>query len=416
MRQKIIGFYKIDGNKIGRGWFEQGPIRPPSEGRDCSLLLRVTRNCPWNRCEFCRTYKNERYSARSAEEVKADLDIVKALAEEIKAASWRLGFAGEIQEEIIIALVNSNPELYSRQYADAFLVHQRLQSLFNVANWLATGAKTVFLQDGNTPQIRPAELIEILKYIKQTFPVVERITSYARSKTIARKTSEDLQQLHRAGLSRLHIGMESGCDEVLAEVKKGVTAEEHIIAGKKVKEAGITLSEYIMPGLGGKKWSKKHALDSARVLSEIDPDFIRLRTFVPRRGTPLFERAQAGDFESLPEDEIVEEIGLFIDNLDCNSYLVSDQMCNLLWEVEGQLPADKLVILETIRKYLQKPFLERLKIQLERRLSSYLGAYGRLEEKTATQIQLAMEAINKEGSAAFPKVKEVLDNLKQAFI
>ncbi len=416
MQPKTVGYYKIDAEKIGRGWHELGPIRPPNEGRDCSLLLRVTRNCPWNRCAFCRTYKNERYSVRSVEEVVGDIKAVKALAEEIKAASWRLGFAGEINEEVILALINSNPELYSGEHNDTTLIQYRLHSLANVANWLATGAKTVFLQDGNTPQMRTADLVTILNYLKQAFPTVERVTSYARSKTIARKTAEELQQLRQAGLGRLHIGLESGCDEVLAEVDKGVTAEEHILAGKKTKEAGITLSEYLMPGLGGKRWSEKHALDSARVLSEIDPDFIRLRTLVPRRGTPLYERVLSGEFVPLSEDEIVAEIGLFVENLHCHAYLVSDQMCNLLWEIEGQLPEDKPAILERIRQYLQKPLLERLKIQLQRRLSAYLGIYGRLEGKTAEKVQLAMAALQKEAPDASRKVQEALDALKQAFI
>lgn len=393
-----------------------GPIRPPSEGRDASLLLRVTRNCPWNRCEFCATYKGKRYSVRTVEEVKADLEVVRGLAEELRSASWRLGFGGTVGEEVVLAVINSNPEIYSRQYNDAELVHARLHSLANVANWLASGAKTVFLQDGNSPQIRTADLVAILNYIREIFPTVERITSYARSKTIARKSFEEILQLHQAGLSRLHIGLESGCDEVLAAVKKGVTAEEHIVAGKKTKEAGITLSEYLMPGLGGKKWSEKHALDSARVLSEIDPDFIRLRTLVPRRGSPLLERVLAGDFELLTEDEAVEEIGLFVENLECHAYLVSDQMCNLLWEIEGQLPKDKPKILSTIRNYLRMPLSARLKMQLERRLSSYLAVYGRLEEKTAAKVELAAEAVQKEAPDAPGKVRDALDALKQAFI
>ncbi|MEW6423685.1 MAG: radical SAM protein [Bacillota bacterium] len=416
MYQKTAGFYKMDAAKVGRGWHEMGPIRPPSEGRDASLLLRVTRNCPWNRCEFCPTYKNERYSVRTVEEVKADLELVQGLAEELRSASWRLGFAGAVGEEIVLAVINSNPEIYSRQHNDARLVRSRLNSLANVANWLATGAKTVFLQDGNSPQIRTADLVAVLNYIREMFPAVERITSYARSKTIARKSFEEILQLRQAGLSRLHIGLESGCDEVLAAVKKGVTAEEHVMAGKKTKEAGITLSEYLMPGLGGKKWSEKHALDSARVLSEIDPDFIRLRTLIPRRRTPLYERMLAGEFEPLAEDEVVEEIGLFVENLDCHAYLVSDQMSNLLWEVEGLLPEDKPKILATIRNYLQMPLIARLKVQLERRLSSYLAVYGRLEEKVAAKVELAAAAVQKEAPDAPGKVRDALEALKQAFI
>jgi radical SAM superfamily enzyme YgiQ (UPF0313 family) len=414
---KVGSFYKIDLDRIGKGWFEMGPIRPPSEGRDCSLLLRVTRNCPWNRCEFCRTYKNERYSIRSIEEIKADIDLIKVLSEELKSASWQLGFGETITQEVVAAIINGNPELYSRQYVnDKEVLHQRLHCLAGVANWLYTGGETVFLQDANTPQIRTPDLVEILTYLKEKFSSIERVTSYARAKTIARKTLEEMQQLESSGLSRLHIGLESGCDEVLVAVKKGVTAEEHIIAGRKTKEAGITLSEYVMPGLGGRKWSTKHALDSARVLNEIDADFIRLRSFVPRQGSPMYEHIQSGEFEVLSEDEVIAEIGLFVENLNCNSYLASDQMCNLLGEIEGQLPGDKPAMLKTIADYLQKPLHERLRIQLERRLSAYMSVYGGLNEHLAFKVRLAVDALEKKDPEAEQKVKDVLDAVKPAFI
>ncbi len=402
--------------RFGKGWHELGPIRPPSEGKDRSLLIRVTRNCPWNRCEFCRTYKNKTYSLRNVEEIKADIDTVKALAGEIKATSWRLGFRGALRQEVVTTFINENPALYSRAYNDPGTVERRLESLANVVHWLSSGARTVFLQDANAPQIRTDDLVEILHYLKENFSTIERITSYARSKTIARKSLGDLQRLHEAGLSRLHIGLESGCDEVLAYIKKGTTAAEHIIAGKKTREAGITLSEYYMPGLGGKKWSKKHALESARVLNEIDPDFIRLRTLVPRRGTPLYDRIQAGEFEPLTEDEVVEEIALFVEHLDCSAYLTSDQMCNLLWEVEGQLPQDKPAILKTINDYLRKPLHERLKLQLERRLSSYLFIAGHLNQGLAAGVEAAWDAVNRGSSDAPAKVQKVLDTIKPAFI
>jgi radical SAM superfamily enzyme YgiQ (UPF0313 family) len=400
----------------GKGYHEMGPIRPPSEGKDRSLLLRVTRNCPWNRCEFCRTYKNKTYSLRSVEEIKADIDTVKALAGEIKATSWRLGFRGDIRQEVVTTFINENPALYSSAYNDPGTVERRLESLANVVHWLSSGARTVFLQDANAPQIRTAEMVEILNYLKENFPSIERITSYARSKTMARKKPEDLKRLREAGLSRLHIGFESGCDEVLAGVKKGTTAAEHLLAGKKVREAGFELSEYYMPGLGGRKWSQKHAVESAQVLNEIDPDFIRLRTLVPRRGTPLYDRVLAGEFEPLTEDEVVEEIALFLEHLDCHAYLASDQMCNLLWEVEGQLPGDKAAILNTIHEYLQKPLHERLKIQLERRLSSYLFIAGHLKPDLSADVEAAWEAVNNRAPDAPVKVQKVLDIVKAAFI
>jgi len=400
----------------GRGWHEMGPIRPPSEGRDNSLLLRVTRNCPWNRCTFCRTYKNRPYSVRSVAEIKADIETVKMLADGLRESAWRSGAAGMIDQQAVTDFIERHPALYDTDRNEPQTVRNRLQSLFNVAAWLSSGARTVFLQDANAPQIRTADLVEILNYLRALFPSIERITSYARSKTIARKPLTALKELKRAGLERLHIGFESGCNEVLAAIKKGTTVEEQIAAGCQTKAAGITLSEYQMPGVGGRRWSEKHALESARALSEINPDFIRLRSFVPRRGSPLFEQARAGDFTPLSEDETVAEIGLFVENLDCQSYLVSDQMCNLLWEIEGWLPEDKPRILKIIRDYLARPRHERLKLQLERRLSSYLGIGGRLEGELWRQVQEARRAAERNSPDAESRVAEILNIIKPSFV
>lgn len=413
---KTTGFYKINPETLGKGWFEMGPIRPPSEGKDCSLLIRVIRNCPWNRCEFCRTYKGERFSYRSAEEIIDDINIVKSIAEEIKKASWAIGFGGKINENVITVLINNNPEIYYNHNDNLEIRQHKLNSLISVANWLSSGGRTVFLQDADAPQMRTPGLLEVLNCLRGNFPEVERITSYARSKTIARKTAEELQQLQQAGLTRLHIGLESGSDDVLKEMKKGVSGEEHIIAGKKVKAAGISLSEYYMPGLGGRKYSEKHALESAHVLNEINPDFIRIRSLVPRQGSPLHERVQTGEFDLLSEDEIVSEIGLFVENLKCSSYLASDQMCNLLWEVEGQLPKDKPTIIKIINNYLQKPLWERLRMQLERRLYAYLSITGHLNENLNLMVKEANIAISTRAPDAQQKVEALLVAVKPAFI
>lgn len=178
-----------------------------------------------------------------------------------------------------------------------------LQNLVNVASWIASGARTVFLQDANTLIMRTPELIQVRKYLKETFPSLERITSYARAKTCFKKTLQELKDLHQAGLSRLHVGLESGNDQVLSLMQKGVNLAEDIISGKKVIESGISLSEYVMPGLGGRKWSEIHALDSAKALSEINPHFIRMRSLVVRKNSPLFLKQQEGEFEPLAEDD-----------------------------------------------------------------------------------------------------------------
>lgn len=336
--------------------FEQGPIRPPSEAK--SLLLRVTRNCPWNKCAFCRTYKGERFSIRSVEEVKEDIATIKKIYDEIKLLSWRIGCRGEVTGEVVEHL-----------YRDP----QGYPSRMNVAIWLCFGEGSVFLQDGNNLAAKTSDLVEILTILKQTFPEVIRVTTYARSKTIAkRKSVEELKALRDAGLSRIHIGLESGCNAVLELVQKGVTAAEHIEAGQKVKEAGISLSEYVIPGLGGKKLWQEHAIETARVLNQINPDYIRLRTLRILDGTGLDEKVASGEFEPLSDEEIAQEIQCMIEHLDgISSYVVSDHILNLLEEVEGKLPEAKPKMLAVIDRFLTLPPGERSNFRFGRRANVY---------------------------------------------
>lgn len=410
-------FYQMNVEKLKGYSYEMGPARPPSEGQARSLLIRATRNCPWNRCQFCaglRSRKGKKFEYRKVEEIKEDIDIAKGIFDEIKTASWKLGYGGGVADKVVKAIIQGNPEIYGGDSADSEGLEQRLQCLIHVANWLDSGAKTVFLQDSNSLIMRTPELIEVLRHLKETFPSIERITTYARSKTTRKKSPEELKELHNAGLSRVHVGLESGYDEVLKFMEKGVTAEEHIQGGRKVKEAGITLSEYVMPGLGGRKWSEIHALETARVLNEIgNPDFIRLRTLRVRKGTPLFDRCEAGEFEQLTEDEIVDEIGLLIENLNCSSYVISDHVDNLLFEVEGQLPQDKEVILKVIARYKVMPPMEKLEFRLKKYLSSY-RVYGSLNPQLIQTIQEAWESIQKESPDAEGKVEKAISALEES--
>lgn len=399
-----------------RGWYELGPIRPPSEGRDHSLLIRATRNCPWNRCRFCTVYKGQRFQYRTVAEVKGDIDAARAMTEELKAASWRLGLGGRMDGAVLDAVMNGDASLCAGDLPDGNGPELRRNCLVNVANWLASGGQTVFLQDADTTIMRTPELVEVLSHVRERFPGVTRVTSYARAKTLFRKASGELGELRQAGLSRLHVGLESGAGEVLAYMEKGVTAAEQTEAGRAAVEAGISLSEYVMPGLGGRKWSERHAMESARVLSQIDPDFIRLRSLAVRKGSPLYEQAGSGDFQILTEDEMVAEIGLFIENLDCHSYLASDQMANLLWEVEGQLPQDKQSMLTTVSRYLSMRPMERLRFCLERRRRSFCSIYGGLPAEIQEVVQRAARAIESESPDAEGLVSEALMTMKQGFM
>ena len=356
----------MDMEKLKTYSFEIGSIRPPSEGGSSSLLLRVTRNCPWNRCAFCYglPYNHERFELRSVDEIKADIDSVKAISNEIRALSWKLGYAGKIGP---LATVIQSNLLYGkdvRRLASDELMN--FHCVVNVFNWLYSGGKTAFLQDADTPILYTHQLVEVISYLKETFPSIERITSYARSKTIAKKKPEELSQLHQIGLSRLHIGLETGDDELLSYISKGVTAEGHILAGKKALEAGFELSEYVMPGLGGKSRWVQHAKNTARVLNEINPHFIRSRPFVPRYNTPMFEAYQKGEFELTSPYERLREISLMIENLQVTSRVCFDHNLNpsywsgnsliplLKQDYDGyKFPEDKEVVLELINKGLQ---------------------------------------------------------------
>ena len=332
-------------------FFEQGPIRPPSEV--ASLLLRFTRNCPWNKCTFCPVYKGTSFSRRSLDEIKKDIDTVVRIIEDVKSISWSVGEGGRVTPYVL-------QEIAKRRKAN--------HAYYHVAQWLLFNTGQVFIQDANSLIMSTDELAEAIRYLRSRIPEVRRVTSYGRSSTIARKSLEELITLKEAGLDRIHIGMESGSDKVLKYVKKGATARQHIEAGQKVKAAGITLSEYVMPGLGGKAWSEEHALETARVLTEINPDFIRLRTLqIPPFG-PLWEDAKAGRFVPLTDDETVREIRLMIESMgNIQSTLTSDHIRNLLEEVEGKFPEDREKMLAVIDEYLALPPEDRLLFRLGRR-------------------------------------------------
>jgi radical SAM superfamily enzyme YgiQ (UPF0313 family) len=371
--------------------FEQGPIRPPSEAY--SLLLRVTRNCPWNRCLFCTVYKGTKFELREADEVIEDIKKVKTIYEEIKKIAWKIGKGDSIKD------VAAN--VYNQYNYD--------WSVRNVGLWMWAGAKSVFLQDANTLIMRTPDLVKVLLFLKESFPQVNRITSYARSKTAAKKTVEELIQLKDAGLSRLHIGLESGSDEVLKFVDKGVTAAEQIEGGKNVKKSGISLSEYIMPGLGGKKWSDVNALETARVLNEIDPDFIRLRTLGLGPVHPLWAKVQSGEYEPPTDDEIAAEIGKMIEKLEVTSYLASDHMSNLLPEVEGKFPEAKQACLDVINRYLALPEKDRLNYKVGRRMGYYEKLDDIKDKSIYSRVEEIIDSIELSGVKS---IEDVLSNVR----
>lgn len=329
--------YAADIIKLKPYSFEIGPIRPPSEGGSFSLLLRVTRNCPWNRCTFCygSPYNRERFELRSVADIKNDIETVKTISNIIKELSWKMGFAGRIETvgPLIQGSLLNGRDAGNLSEAE----HRNFSSVVNVFNWLFFGARTAFLQDADTLILYADQLAEIISYLKETFPDIERVTSYARSKTITKKKPQELKLLHDAGLTRIHIGMETGDDELLSYVNKGVTSREQILAGQKTIEAGLELSEYVMPGLGGIERSVQHAENTARVLNEINPHFIRFRPFVPIKNTPMFEAYRNGEYRLTSPHERLREFQLLIENLQVTSRVCFDHNLNPSYRSENRL-------------------------------------------------------------------------------
>ena len=275
----------------------KGPVyRPPSEAD--SLLIQATIGCPHNRCTFCMIYKN--------------------------GPRFRVRDVAEIKEDILTA-------------SDVF----------------ARKVRTIFLPAGNTIAMKTDDLCEVLTFANKVFPGLERVTVYGSSQYIHKKGPQGLKRLADAGLSRIHVGLESGDDVILKRIKKGTFSQEQIEAGKWVVDAGIELSLYVILGIGGKDRTISHAIETASVLNHIEPDFIRLRTFVPKINTPLLEEVQDESFKMLGPYEVLRETALLIKDIQASSYLTSDHYTNYI-NLEGMLPREKTRLLEKIDAALKR--------------------------------------------------------------
>ncbi len=262
--------------------YEMPPYRPPSEAE--SVLFRVTRGCHWNRCTFCGMYRTEKFSIRTPEEVIADIK---------KAA----GMFGELP-------------------------------------------RTIFLGDSDVLIMKTKDLCRILESIYKEFSQVMRVTAYTRGKTLYRKKEEELRELHGAGLTRLHVGLESGDPEILSHIKKGLTQEEMVIGGRKAIESGFQLSLYVILGIGGEERWRQHALNTAQVLNQVAPHFVRLRTYIMQQGTPLAEEVERGEFTLASCLTVLYETRLLLQNLNIPTMFLSDHISNYL-PLNGKLPEDK---------------------------------------------------------------------------
>jgi hypothetical protein len=385
----------MDLDILNSHYFETGPIRPPSEAY--SLLIRATRNCPWNRCSFCQTYKGQKFELRPVEDVIRDIGTARQIVDGMAELGREKGYGSSSREmsAYIHNMVTNN------------------DCVRQVSLWQWAGGTSAFLQDANSIIMRHPDLLKVVSSLKAAFPGLNRITSYGRSKTAAKKSVEEFRELQQAGLTRIHVGMESGSDTVLQIVDKGMTAADHVKGGKNIREAGIELSEYYMPGLGGRQWSGEHAEESARVLSEVNPDFVRLRTLMMGETLPMWAKLEAGEFEMQSEDEIVQEIGEFIDKLDFTGELKSDHILNLLPELEGRFPDAKQDCLGVVNRYLSMPLKERLNYRLGRRS----GLYEKLNDiYNAEKYRRIDEALARVGADTAEKVDVLIDEIKKRFI
>jgi hypothetical protein len=280
-------------------------------------------------------------------------------------------------------------------------------------NWYRAGMKSVFLQDANPMAVPPAEMIAILNLLKERFPGIERITTYARSRTVARIDAGDLAAMRAAGLDRVHIGFESGSDEILQFMDKGVTKAVQIEAGRKIKVAGMELSAYYMPGLGGKRLWRENALETADLMNQVDPDFIRLRTLAIPDHLVLAEDVAAGRFEKASDVDTAQEILLFLENLSgIYSTIVSDHILNLFEDVAGKLPEDRDEMMGELQAFFRLDPEEQVLYRIARRAGLVRGMSDLDDPQRYDRAQRIVRELN----ATPQNVDAVTDQMVKRFI
>lgn len=269
----------------------QGPIyRPPSEAD--SLLVQATVGCPHNTCTFCMVYKNgPPYMVRP----------IKEIVEDLQAAAHQYG----------------------------------------------SHVRSLFLPSGNSLAMPAEALAEVCQAARQLFPLLERITVYGSAASVLAKGEAGLNRLAESGLSRVHIGLESGCDRVLRRIRKGAGRTKQIEAGVLLRSCGIENHTYVMLGIGGRELSREHAKDTATAVNVIQPDCLRIRTFLPKVNTPLLEQIELGQFEMVTPHEALAELKRMVNDIEVETRIASDHYTNYL-DVQGRLPQDRSRLMAVI--------------------------------------------------------------------
>lgn len=285
------------------GDYDFPPYRPPNEAG--SVLVRASRGCPWNKCAFCNMYKSMSFEIKPLDEVLSDIEKAR--------------------------------NIYGKD------------------------RKHVFIADSNSVIMK--DLPCILRHLREVFPGLERVTSYARAKSLRRLGVEKLKELKEAGLTRVHIGLESGDSVVLERLQKGAKPDDMILGALAAKEAGLEVSEYVLLGAGGSDRFKEHGRETARVLNAIDPEFIRFRTLTILPGTPLWNMKENGEFVPVKPAHRLEETLIIVSNLTgITSAIVSDHVSNNLWSnhlliyrgIDGSLPKDRDIMISHINNTLNQ--------------------------------------------------------------
>lgn len=281
--------------------------RPPSEAN--SLIIQATLGCSHNKCSFCNMYKSKKFTIKSLENIKNDINYFR--------------------------------QIYSH-------------------------VEKVFLADGDALIIPTEDLKEILTYIKRVFPECERITLYGSPKSILNKSLEELKELKALGLSMIYMGVESGDDEVLEDINKGVSSEDLVKAAKRVKASNILLSVTAIAGIGGKEKSKNHAIGTGKVIGNMAPDYFGILTLMVEEGTKLHSKIISKEFELLDDKDILSEIKILIENIEVNETIVfrCNHASNYI-SLRGNLPEDKEKLLNQINYYQNT---NKLKQEEDRRL------------------------------------------------
>jgi radical SAM superfamily enzyme YgiQ (UPF0313 family) len=274
--------------------------------------------------------------------------------------------------------------------------------------------ESCFLQDGDSFIMKTKDLLEILDLLRKHFPSLKRVSSYGRAQTMIRKSPQEIKDICDAGLKILYCGMESGSDTVLQNVNKGITSADLIKSAAMAKDAGMTISEFIILGLGGQDYWEEHARETASVLNAIDPDYIRVLTIGVKKGSGLEKQMIEGRYKLQTEKNLIEEQRLLIEGLDgISSYYKNHHGVDLLMEARGQLPQEKEKLLAIMDRYLSLLDEDRLNYTMGKRL----GYYQELDDMNNPEVKAMIALKVEEISKLYPgQLDEVFHYLREQIV